>query len=270
MGLATSLSSVLGVKSTSEPVTAAIAELDPKTGQERTKGLDFIGAIVKGEDPNQKSTQDSFQAFQYFPETISDTKSPEWVRKNVPGGSHPIVTFLNGGERVISFPVVFANDKNPEPLGVLSAALTGTFELNIDSLFGETRKDVVDIPAALAFLRKFTYPDYADGVASAPPFAIVYLPNSGIIGQGSFPDSIVGAMIGCDITYEKFHRNGEPKIVVVNLSFLEVVQIGDGWKFVGRGDVDNMLAAQSRAPYTRTVIKGEDGRSESGIFGNLF
>ena len=265
MGLVSSLSSILGISETAAPVTAAISELDPITGQE--KSADFEEALFFGETEGIKSA--GFQAFQYFPETITDNKSPEWIRKNMPGGSHPILSFLNGGERIISFAAVFTQDENPEPIGALASILTGSFEIGLSDLFGggAERKDTADISAALAFLRKFTYPNYKESVAQAPPFAIIYLPNSGIIGQSVFVDSIVGAMVQCDVTYEKFHRNGAPRICVVNLSFVETVQIGENWSFVGRADINDNLDFQNfgegRKPYTREVLAADQGGSGS-------
>lgn len=267
MALISSLASVIGIKETATPVTAAISELDPSTGQESISRSTSVTDAAS----NVTEQKSSLQAFQYFPESINDSKSPEWSRKSVPGGSHPIVTFINGGERVISFPAIFTTDDNPEPLGVVQAALTGSFDFGVQTLLGGNRKDTVDIPAAIAFLRKFTYPNYDENKSISPPFAIVYLPNSGIIGQlNQALDSIVGAMIQCDVLYEKFHRNGAPRIVVVQLAFVEVVQIGDNWKFVGRSQVDKILAAQGRDPYTREVIKADQGGGNlSSLFGNL-
>jgi len=273
MGAISSLASVLGISDVGAAVTAAISPLDPTDGFEQLFASAFLNS---GKSEALNSPISSFQAFQYFPATIQDTKSPEWSRKNVPGGSHPIVSFINGGERLISFAAIFTQDDNPEEQGLLSDLLTGNFDVGLGDLFGGSqRKDTADIAGALGMLRKYTYPKYNEStaVASAPPFAIVYLPNSGIIGQGDYLDSIVGAMIQCDVTYEKFHRNGAPRIVVVQLSFLEVVQIGDNWKFVGSDDVDRMLLNRKKAsggvgPYSREVIGADQGGA--GFFASFF
>ena len=259
MGLISSLSSVLGISETSTPVTAALSALDPETG------FELIAESLDDGDSDVINAA-GFQAFQYFPETISDSKSPEWSRNSVPGGSHPILSFINGGERVISFPAVFTQDENPEVQSLFSQLLTGTFEVSLGSLFGGDRKDTVDIAAAIAWLREFTYPEYKNNISKAPPFAIVYLPNSGIIGGGQFLDSIVGAMVQCDVTYEKFHRNGSPRVSVVQLSFVETVQTGENWKFVGAKDVREQLelggnfdSESGRSPYKREVIGADQG-----------
>ena len=269
MGVVSSLASVLGISETSTPVTAAISELDPTTGQEKSDSTLVTAAksLANGVIGSAPSN-DNHQAFQYFPENISDSKSPEWSRKFVPGGSHPIVTFINGGERVISFSAVFTQEENTEPSSLAQTFLTGG-DFDLQSLVGlnQVRKDTVDIAAAIAYLRKFTYPDYPQGVATPPPFAILYLPNSGIVGTaGGALDSIVGAMIQCDVTYEKFHRNGSARIAVVSLSFVEVVQTGENWGYTGRSDIDTILASQKRAPYKREVIGGQ---ARTGILGAL-
>lgn len=234
MGVAASLASVLGISDTAVPVTAGIAELDKKTHRE-----------VNG----------TLQAFQYFPETISDTKAADWVRKNVPGGSHPILSFINGGERTISFSIVFTQEENPEEVSTLSSLLTGKFELFKDSTRKDTEKNIA---GAISYLRAFTYPDYIQNVSKPPPFAIVYLPNSGITSQAGFADSIVGAMMQCDVTYEKFHRNGAPRYVAMQLSFIEVVQTSQHWQFVGRKELKLQLAANGQKEYHRNMIGNKE------------
>jgi len=227
MGIASSLASVLGLSDSAMPVTAGISELDKKSNRE---------------------VPSSLQAFQYFPETISDTKAADWVRKNVPGGSHPIMSFINGGERTVSFTVIFTQEENPEEVSTVASLLSGKFELFKPSNRKDTEKN---IPGAISYLRSFTYPDYVQDVAKSPPFAIVYLPNSGITSQQGFEDSIVGAMVQCDVTYEKFHRNGSPRYVAMQLSFVEVVQTSANWRFVGREDLRAQFAGRE---YKRAMV----------------
>jgi hypothetical protein len=239
MGLVQSLASVLGISDTSTPVTAGIQEFD-------VSSYSSVGSI---------------KAFQYFPETITDSKAVDWIRKNVPGGSHPILSFINGGERTISFSLVFTQEENPEEVSVISSLLTGKIELFKDSNRKDTEKNIT---GAIAYLRSFTYPSYEpNNVASPPPFAVVYLPQSGIVSAG-FTNSFIGAMVQCDITYEKFHRNGAPRFVGVQLSFVEVIQTSSNWNFVGR---ERML--ESFQPYEKTMIGVEASKSSLGVGGIL-
>ena len=237
MGLVSSLASAIGVSDTAVPITAGIAEFNSTSHREAPGTL---------------------QAFQYFPETITDTKAADWVRKNVPGGSHPILSFINGGERTISFTCIFTQEENPEELSLIGSLLTGKFEL----FKGSGRKDTEkNISSAISYLRAFTYPDYVQGVSKPPPFAIVYLPNSGIVSQQGFENSIVGAMIQCDITYEKFHRNGSPRFVSMQLSFVETVQTSANWKFVGRSELKAMIAVGDEYKRAMVGVKPAAGKS---------
>ena len=239
MGAISSLASVLGISSTAEPVTAALAELDPKTF------VDKPGTM---------------RAFQYFPEQISDNKGAEWSRRSVPGGSHPIVQFVNGGERTISFTAIFTQDENPE-------SSLFAFDFSLSDLLGGPPKHTVDVAAAIAWLRSFTYPDYDDntGSAKAPPLAILYLPGSGIVGASQFKDSIVGAMTACNVVYEAFHRNGAPRIAAVSLEFVEVIQTSQAWRFQGRRTIKGLDDESEYFPtYSRPVI-GVDGDEIEGF-----
>lgn len=222
MSALSSLASALNLSDTAEPVTMGLSEFDVVTCEERDGTL---------------------QAFQYFPETINDSKSAEYARRPVPGGSHPILQFIHGGERTISFTAVFTQAKNNENQGGLAAFLNGSFDL---SLTDDTKHNLPSggIAAAVAWLRSFTYPEFdPSGVSNPPPAAIVYLPNSGIIGTGDYEDSFIGVMTTCDVVYEAFHRNGEPRLVAVSLTFVEIVQTSTSWRFMGRDD-DTFAAAR--------------------------
>lgn len=211
MGLVSSVAGM--VLPGSKPVTAALAMYDPIVGSE-------VG---------------DFQAFQYFPEKISDSKGVDYASRTVPGGSHPIYTFISGGERTISFSAIFANDKAPEDdSSSLKNLLTGKASFSFKD--DKNRPDVVNIQEAVKWLRSFLYPEYRNQVSSPPPLAVLYLPNSGIVGAGKYPDSIIGIITRADVSYEAFHRNGSPRIVVVEVELKEVMQTGEKWQFHARQD----------------------------------
>lgn len=244
MSTISSLAAVAGIKGVSEPVTAALSGMDPSSGAERGNSL---------------------IAFQYFPETITDSKGAEYSKRRVPGGSHPIMSFTDGGERVISFPAVFTQEMTPEPKN-LGTLLTGGFSLSLSDALGNKNKSkqdksTVNIAAAIAWLRQYTYPRYVKNVSKAPDKVILYLPNSGIVGADGYIDSLVAVMTQCDVTYEVFHRNGAPRLVVVQLSFSEVVQTGPKWKFMGADVLSNAAIG-----YQRNVngAAGQDERKKVG------
>ena len=178
-----------------------------------------------------------------------------YASKEIPGGSHPIYTFVSGGERVISFDAIFVNDSSggSAGTGLLGAALNSIFGGggSDDGISNNDRKDVVDVAAALNFLSSLTYPLYDNqNLAKPPPVAVIYLPQSKIVSADGIVDSFVGILTSRTITYEKFHRDGTPRIAVVNLEFREFLQHTKTWKFVGhsalmeqgRGDFYNRIA----------------------------
>ena len=245
-----SLLGSLSAFSEKKPVTAGIAVYDPNSGGESgASRFDFL-------NPRGKKDKVNFTAFQYFPERVSDSKAANYSQKEVPGGSHPLYTFINGGARVITFDAIFTSDKRPpESAGSgLVAALTGA----LSSIGPDVdRKDTVDIAAAIAWLRKFLYPKYESNIAKNPDLLVVYLPNSGIIGTGDVPGSVIGIMTRCDVAYEGFHRDGTPRIAVVSLEFHEVVQTRENWRFFGANYVKAVDRDYKEVKYTRVMVEGD-------------
>lgn len=217
MSLASSVASMFNQK---DPVSAALAYYDPILGEEARLGGDYdsADAFVQYGTNNRIG----YQAFQYFPEKISDSKSVEYTSKSIPGGSHPIYTFISGGERTITFDAIFCNDEGP-PLSVLEGGLRlATWK---------PRKEVQDVAGGIRWLRYCLYPTYKNGVAKAPPLVILYLPESGIIGDGNKKDSVIGILTRADVTYESFYRTGKPRLAVVSCEIKEVVQTNKKWQF---------------------------------------
>lgn len=204
-----------------------------------SSSLKVVTAYLVPLDDTDAPDTDKVFPFQYFPETITDSKSSNWNEKNIPGGSHPLYQWISGGGRTISFTAVFSNEKNPEPPGGLSlGALVGSLLNSKDDIHSQ------NCAVAIASLRGYMYPTYADSAGSsigrvkAPPKAMLVLPGSGIVAPSSPGiDSITCVMTQCDIVYEGFYRMGAPRLVSVQLSFSEIIQIGDTWSFDDREDI---------------------------------
>jgi hypothetical protein len=234
MSIFSSLSTVFG--SEKAPVRAGMAFWDA------AKGIELPGG---------------FQSFQYFPEKIIDNRSAEYASKIVPGGSHPIYTFISGGERSISFDAIFTNENS----------------INSSTTFKEQPYSI-DIPQALRWVRTATYPTITTGgISQAPPLVVVYFPNSGIGGSEVSEDikgassnlgfntvvlsdslsvtgsKIIGIMSSANIIYEAFHRDGTPRIVTVSIEIKEVVQTKKDWRFVSG------LKGQVGSPYVQSKYK---------------
>ena len=190
-------------------------------------------------------------AFQYWPETIQDSRASEWAPKNIPGGSHPLYQWTHGGERRVSFTAIFSTDTAPDELAlgqaeIAAGAITRFAGDNdpytiqgINPLSGiEKGNRDIDLRAAVSWLRWYTYPYYDpenDWKAYEPPKCLLVMPKMGLAHTGS--DSIVTVMTQCDVTYEACFENGFPRLIEVALEFAETVQSGQRVQFHGRGDI---------------------------------
>lgn len=174
--------------------------------------------------------------FQYFPETLNDTKQVNWQRREIPGASLPVYQWISSGERLISFQAYFSTDVN---LG--TDATEGTQLMDRLANVGQQNRNI-DIRSAHAWLRRFTLPRYSltsdvgTLIAQAPHKLILALPGSGIGiagggvdvagSNGAGPDGVLAVMLQCDIAWEAFFPNGLPRFTVVQLSFGQIAQRG--------------------------------------------
>ena len=175
-------------------------------------------------------------AFQYWPESLQDSRASEWNPMNIPGGSHPIYQWTHGGERNLSLTAVFTTDTDPGAEALLnkdpyrearSAPLNGL-------VLGE--RDV-DLTSVVSWLRWFTYPAYeADSnKVYEPAKCLLVMPNTRLAHNGQ--DYITCVMTQCDVTYQAWFVNGFPRIIEVSLAFAEVVQSGRRVAFHNRNDM---------------------------------
>lgn len=213
---------------------AGLASLVSKVGQ-YTKPDVKSAAYLITLDP-QTDAPKFAATLQYFPETLTDSKSVNWQTKEIPGGSLPLYQWTSSGERSISFTAQFSADvdllaKQPGNLsGVVGAGALLTVNERIKNA-GQLRYNV-DIRSAVAWLRSHLLPTYnSKGQAVAPSKLMLYIPYSGIgIAGGSSPvtvlnkDAIVCAMTQCEVSYEKFFPSGLPRIVSVSLGFAQLPQ----------------------------------------------
>lgn len=199
-----------------------VTKLDEKTATAYLFGLKDNG------DPDPSTNF----AFQYFPDTIQDTKQVNWASREVPGGSLPIYQWISSGERSISFTAWFTTDMN---LANLNNGGEELFSRLKDA--GALRRNV-DIRSAILILRQFMLPTYSGEseagiqIAKAPQKLILGLPGTGIgmsggqVGdiQENVSDQINCIMTQCDVTYEALFPNGSPRIASVSLAFSQIAQ----------------------------------------------
>jgi hypothetical protein len=208
-------------------------------------------------------------AFQYWPESVQDSRSSEWNPKNIPGGSHPIYQWTHGGERRLSFTAVFTTDTSPDESVLQSqdaaadlpsgADARSPYELmeNRALLSGvDFGKRDVDLRAVVLWLRWFTYPTYGTGEdirAYEPAKCLLVLPRT-MLGHSGV-DYLVCVMTQCDVTYEAWFPTGFPRIIEVALEFAEVIQEGARVAFHDRRDM-RFAGAVSTFLSTKRISRG--------------
>lgn len=166
--------------------------------------------------------------FQYWPESIQDTKTVNWAPRDVPGGSLPVYQWINSGERIISFTAVFSSDMD---------LIQGDDALveRLKAVGQEGRN--VDIRAAAIWLREFMLPSAGElagaetPISIAPARCLLRLPKSGIgvtggVSGTSDVDAMVCIMTTCDLSYDAFFPSGLPRIMTASLAFAQIPQLG--------------------------------------------
>jgi hypothetical protein len=162
--------------------------------------------------------------FQYFPETIQDSKRVNYVAKDIPGGSLPIYQWSSSGERILAFTSIFTTDVD------LSAVTGIDKRLKAAGVQGRN----VDVRSAVIWLRSFCLPQYGQAsqvgtpITTAPRKAILSLPGTGIGLAGGEQlvndDELVVIMTQCDVTWDSFFPSGLPRQATVQLAFAQVAQ----------------------------------------------
>lgn len=228
-------------------------------------------AILIGLDPETDSPTTGIE-FQYFPDSVSDSKSINHVPREPPGASLPIYQWVSSGERTISFTVVFTCDtdllSSAGDIGLTPVLRLGDVreEEDVDrGAIARTARDrtaqiiaagygsyVPDIRATLAWLRSFTIPSYGskgDFRTTPPGKLLLTMENSGIglLGGDSGltgDDTILCIMIDCGITFESFFPSGLPRVVTVSLSFAQIGQMYGRVRFPSRTEKLDRYASE--------------------------
>jgi hypothetical protein len=169
------------------------------------------------------STSRQVFLFQFWPESLSDSKTVEYSTKAVPGGSHPLYQWVRGGERILSFTAVFSRDLNPTQ----QFTTLNTRGQNVTPPVAKDKYNV-DINAAVWALRRFLYPSYGGSDLKAfPPEVIqLQLDNTAIGGYDTEgPVDIMNCfMTRCDVQVQSWFPDGVPRFATVDLEFHETVQ----------------------------------------------
>lgn len=195
----------------------------------------------------------SYLAFQYFPESIVDTKAINYQTREIPGASLPLYQWISSGERIVSFQAYFTSDVD------LTAATDTFSKLQQNGLLRRN----VDVRTALLWLRRFMFPRYGDStevgvpLTFAPRKIILWIPGMGLgLQGGDLPAKTAGSIVDertrdqmlcimtqCDITYEAEFPSGLPRIASVQCSFAQIAQRAGTVAFPAANDfLDNLVS----------------------------
>lgn len=203
-------------------------------------------------------------AFQYFPESLQDTKAVNYETIPVPGGALPIYQWVSSGERLINFTAVFSCDTD---------LLSDDTLFDAHSTRGISDRNV-DIRSAIGWLRRYMLPTYKSGsgavansavpVPVAPRKLFLYLPGSGLgftggmsdeqsadaLNLGDFGRSSIATsnngiychMSRCDVVINACFPSGLPRLATVDLGFREIAQYGGQVRYPSRtSEMDELV-----------------------------
>jgi hypothetical protein len=199
------------------------------------------------------------RAFQYWPESISDTIEIGWNFSEIPGASHALATWGSNGGRTISFEVTMSRLMKPEGDRTVMEKLFDPFGMTKGS---DSPKWNSDVAGAIRYLRAFCYPLYMQGEthveAYPPPVAVLHLPKSDWAEQGG--DVLFAVMTGCDVTRSLAFPDGTLRLATVALTFRQVVQQPTkGMTYVGR-QTDKL--GTGAVPYGKLTWDGAGHKGE--------
>jgi hypothetical protein len=201
-------------------------------------GIDAFGDATKPTIPQR--------AFQYWPESISDTIEVGWAFSDIPGASHALAAWGSNNGRTIAFEVTMARLMKPKEERTALEQMMDPFGMTKAEDDPEWNADVA---GGIRYLRAFCYPLYMKGErhveAYPPPVAILHAPGLNWNEKGG--DAIFAVMTGCDVTYVSCFPSGTPRLATLSLTFRQVVQQPlKGVTYVGR---QKNAVGSGAAPY---------------------
>ncbi len=192
--------------------------------------VEVAKASMMGIDSETGATVLPERAFQWFPESFSDSIEIGWEPKQVPGSSHAIMQWGGNGGRTFSFETLLYRNMAPLDLQRQQQTVLAVEALP-DPSDPSNLPYNINIESMISWMRAFCYPRYVTGEGFggtkitrpvSPPIAILNLPGMALNEDGA--DIVYCVVTGCDVTYEKLFPNGQPKVVKVNLTLKQVVQ----------------------------------------------
>ena len=185
---------------------------------------------------------------QYWPQSLQDDYQPNYAEHQIPGGSHPLYQWVNGGGRTLTFQSVFTSELNITRGSVGAVGNILGPIASVSSVLTPSSQFTNDVAGALSRIRSFMLADYPrggqQGITTPPQILTLTFPGTKLAGNS---DSVNVILRAAPITIEAWYPNGEIRVATVDFTFNEVVQSpasrsslgggsGSSVKFIGRSD----------------------------------
>jgi len=200
--------------------------------------------------------------FQFFPETIVDSRSANVSEVNIPFFSNPMPTFSSASPRIISFSADFAQEK-----WAVQSSQQLDAGLGNDIAFWD--KHNFNVGLALQALRSLTYPVAVNGLMYPLPLYLS-LPGTRIgidrvAGSGALINSsILCFMKSYSSTRKSFFPDGVPRIGSIQMDFQEFANLDERMTFTDFSKAYVSYAAHAQnAIYGRTAWEGVTKKTNS-------
>lgn len=185
------------------------ADLSAQRAEEKRAAAELSGQ--KSGNLNQEDRFNAPLPFQFFPETIQDTRTVDLPETSILSFSDKFMLGYQPSTREISFTLRFAQERWALPGGALV----------------DWDKYNFDVAVSLQAMRSFTYPigtfdsgglNSTVGVGFLAQPVRLFLPGTRI---GILTDYIIGIMRQYSITYKAFFPDGTPRVADMEVSFVE-------------------------------------------------
>lgn len=209
---------------------------------------------AQGLKTSQQTLQELF-VFQFWPSQVTDSYTPNWATKQIPGASHPLYQWVSGSGRNISFTANFvAEIQEAGPLvqpfneriaGAAATSVGRATDTLTSAGFLPSSRYVVNVAAALAALQRYLYPSYNSpkGITKPPKKLILVLPGTKL-GRADNVDGILCILKAANVTMESWFPSGELRAASVGLQFSEIIQYtagsGTAIRYIGAETYDKL------------------------------
>ena len=186
--------------------------------------------------------QDIF-VFQFWPSQVTDSYTPNWATKQIPGASHPLYQWVGGSGRNISFTANFVAEVReaafvinvPFNKRIEAASASGITAKVTNALTAAalpSSRYTVNVSAAIAALQQYLYPTYqknsaSKGITRPPKKLYLVLPGTKL-GRKRNVDGILCILKSANVTMESWFPTGELRSASVGLQFSEIIQHTSG------------------------------------------